>query len=98
MAAEYTTPVYMEATAREIAGELYGRFGAWLVADELSEDQRREGLKEVFAHVAHDGIMTGIGILHLTTPDDHIAKLELAAEVRGYVNGITDIDEGQGIK
>lgn len=94
--ASQEVPVFMEATAREMAKELFRRFGAHVVSDELSEAQRRERLEEILAHVVHDGILTGYGILHLTTADERVAEIELTAEHRGYLNAMADIDKGQG--
>ena len=95
--AEQHTPIFMESTAREIGKECYGRFGSWLLSDALTEEQRRVGLQEIFAHIAHEGIMTGYGVSHLTTQDERIEAIQLTSEVTGYLNGITDIDEGQGV-
>jgi hypothetical protein len=90
------TPVHLEPTARAIANENFDRFGVWLVGDELSEQQRLERLKEIFACVAHDGVVTGLGIVEYIPPDRPNEDLLAEAEMTGYINAITDIDKGQG--
>ena len=90
--------VYMEPTARALAAECYDRFASWLVNDELTIQQRRELLMEVLAHVAHDGLLARSGLLRLTTADDRLDELLTEAYTLGYVDAITDIDEGQGAR
>lgn len=96
--------VWFEPTAREIAVGNFRRFGAWLLGEELSEEQKLQRLEEVFAQVAHDGVMTGFGLAKLAMSDDFslgsVAGPEdlLEAEHRGYLNGIEDVDKGQGEK
>lgn len=40
-------PVYLEPTARAIASENFDRFGAWLLGDELTTEQKMQRLLEV---------------------------------------------------
>lgn len=89
-------PVFLEPTAREIAQENFDRFGKWLLGDELTTEQKMQRLLEVFAHIAHDGLLTRSGLIELTTHEERVDELLLEAEVRGYMYAITDIDEGQG--
>lgn len=91
-------PIHFEPTARAIADENYARYGSWLVGDDLTEQQRRDRLQEIFTCVAHDGVVTGIGILHIIPPDRLTEDLLLEAEFTGYKNAINDIDKGQGAK
>ena len=90
------SPIHFEPTARAIADANFSRYGAWLVGDDLTEQQRRERLQEIFTCIAHDGVITGVGIIHLVPPDRLTEDLLAEAEMTGYINAITDIDKGQG--
>lgn len=93
------TYVWFEPTARDVAQGNIRRFGAWLLDDELTYHQKQQRLTEIFAHVAHDGIMLGYGIAKLAGGNVSDEALDpeslLVAEHRGYINAINDIDEGQ---
>jgi len=96
------TYIWFEPTARDVAEANFRRFGKWLLSDELTEDQKSERLREVFAHTAHDGIILGYELAKLTIGEldnqSNDPEALLIAEHKGYINAIKDIDEGQGEK